>query len=443
VIVGMSVVAGTDDLSVRAVLTPQLTRMLAGLGATSLGGGLTMALFVVYLHSVRGFTLQTAGLVLTYQALLGLVLAPLVGTLVDRIGPQPVLLVACLVEAVATLAFGFVTTVPQAVWVATVMAVGNAGTWPPQAALLSRLARPEHRQRVFGLQFMLLNLGLGIGGLVAASILDASRPGTFTAMYAINAGSYVFYLVAVATLRGVSGPEAREPVEQVDADARSDVVDGPGGYREVLADVRLRRYVIGSLVMLTCGYGSMDAGVPAFMTTVAHLPVNAIGVVFFLNTLVIVVGQVWVLRRIEGRSRTRLLALAALLWGSFWVVVAVSAGFTPLVAGVLIALGFSVFALGEMIFSPVGPSLINSFAPPHLRGRYNAFGGLTWGVSGAIGPALAGVGIGGGWGVLWALGLAVGCVVASAILYSLRHLLTPAEDGRTGTSARPAAEVGG
>jgi MFS family permease len=407
--------------------------MLAGIGATAFGGGLTMALFVVYLHSVRDFSLQTAGLVLTYQALLGLLLAPLVGIIVDRIGPKPVLLVACLVEAVATFAFGLVTTVPQAVAVATVMAVGNAGTWPPQAALLSRLSRPEHRQRVFGLQFMLLNLGLGIGGLVAASILDVTRPATFTTMYALTGASYIFYFTAVATVRGASGPEAVEPAEN----------DGPGGYREVLADARLRRYVLGALVMLTCGYGSMDAGLPAFMTTVAGLPVNAIGVVFFLNTVIIVVAQVWVLKRIEGRSRTRLLAIASLLWGSFWVVVALSAGFTPMVAGIMIAIGFGVFALGEMVFSPVGPSLINSFAPPHLRGRYNAMGGLVWGVSSAIGPAVAGVVIGGGWGVAWALGLAVGCVVAAAILYSLRTLLTAAEDGRTGPGAADVVEVRG
>ena len=107
------------DTSVRAALNPPLKRMLAGVGASAFGGGLTMALFVVYLHSVRDFPLQTAGLVLTYQALLGLLLAPLVGTIVDRIGPQPVLLVACLVEAVATFSFGLVTTVPQAVGVAT------------------------------------------------------------------------------------------------------------------------------------------------------------------------------------------------------------------------------------------------------------------------------------------------------------------------------------
>ena len=419
-------------MSVREALNPRITRVLIGLGLSALGNGLVMALFVVYLHQVRGFDLRTAGLVLTFEALLGLAVSPLVGSVVDRIGPQPVLSVGCLVMAVSTAAFGFVTTVPQAIAVAAVMAMGNGMMWPPQAALLTRLSRPEHRQRVFGLQFMMLNLGLGLGGLVAAALLDVRRPATFSAMYVIDAVTFLIYFAAVVSLRGVSGPEARP-----DDDA------GPGGYREVVGDRRMRRYVVGALVLMTCGYGSMDAGLPAFMTTVAHLPVNAIGVVFFLNTLVIVLGQVFVLHRIEGRSRSRLLAVVAVIWGSFWVVVAFSASLPPLAAGIAIALGFAVFAVGEMILSPVGPSLVNAFSPPHLRGRYNAVAGLIWGVSGALGPAIAGIGIGGGWGVAWALTLTAGCLVAAVVLSSLRGLMTAEEDGRTAPALPAGVEVGG
>ncbi len=430
----MSSEASTAEVrvSVRDALNPRITRVLIGLGLSALGNGLVLALFVVYLNQVRGFELRTAGLVLTFQALLGLAVSPVVGSIVDRIGPQPVLAVGCLIMAVSTAAFGFVTTVPQAIGVAVFMAMGNGAMWPPQAALLTRLSKPEHRQRVFGLQFMMLNLGLGLGGLVAAALLDVHRPETFSAMYVIDAVTFLVYFAAVASLRGVSGPEARP-----DSD------EGPGGYREVVGDRRMRRYVIGALVLMTCGYGSMDAGLPAFMTTVAHLPVNAIGLVFFLNTMVIVLGQVFVLHRIEGRSRSRLMAVVAVIWGSFWVVVAISASMPPLAAGIAIALGFAVFAIGEMILSPVGPSLVNAFSPPHLRGRYNAVAGLIWGVSGALGPAIAGVGIGSGWGVAWALTLTGGCVVAAFVLASLRGLISPEEDGRPAPALSAGVEVRG
>ena len=411
-----------QSVSVREVLTPQITRMLVGVGISSLGGGLIMSLLAVYLHQVRGLPLQLAGLVLTFQAVLGLAVSPVVGLLVDRIGPRPVLLTALGVEAVGTVAIGFVQTAPQAFLAAGIVAVGNAGLWAPQAAILSRLTTPERRQRVFGLQFMLLNLGIGLGGLVGAAVVDVSRPWTFTVLYAANAVTFLAYAVVLLGVRGVSGPEAHAP---------ADDDDGPGGYLQVLRDRRLRRYVLGALVLLTCGYGSMEVGIPVFMTTEAGLPVNAIGIVFFFNTLVIVLAQVWVLKRIEGRSRSRILLVVAVSWSACWLLLAASSLVGPVAAAIIITLGVSVFAVGETLWSPVAPSLVNDFAAPHLRGRYNAVGGLVWSVAGAIGPALAGAMLGAGLGVLWALVVAGGALVAGLVLLSLRTLLTPAEDGRT------------
>lgn len=422
-----------EQVSIREVLTPPLVRMLVGVGLNALGGGLALALFVVYLHQVRGIELRTAGLILSYQALLMLVIAPFVGALVDRVGPRPVLLVACLVSGAATIALGFVTTVPQAVAASTAMAVGGAGLWPPQGALLARLAPPEHRQRVFGLQFMMLNLGLGLGGLVASTFIDASRPGTFTAVYVVNGLSFLAYFVAVLSLRHVRGREAPQPHDE----------GAPVGYLAVISDRRLLVYLGGALLLLTCGYGSIDAGLPVFMTEVVGLPARAIGLVFFLNTALIVGIQVLVLKRIEGRSRTRMLGVTAAIWAVFWVVVAASAGLHPVAAGVVIALGFGLFALGEMVFSPVGPSLINAFAPPHLRGRYNAVAGQVWGVSGALGPAIAGWALGNGFGVVWALGLALGCGLAGVALRLLGRIITPEEDGRPGAATGVAVQVGG
>jgi MFS family permease len=411
-----------QPVSIREVLTPQITRMLVGVGISSLGGGLIMSLLAVYLHQVRGLPLQLAGLVLTFQAVLGLAVSPVVGLLVDRIGPRPVLLTALGVEAVGTVAVGFVQTAPQAFLAAGIVAVGNAGLWAPQAAILSRLTTPQRRQRVFGLQFMLLNLGIGLGGLVGAAVVDVSRPWTFTVLYAANAVTFLAYAVVLLGVRGVSGPEAHAP---------ADDDDGPGGYLQVLRDRRLRRYVLGALVLLTCGYGSMEVGIPVFMTTEAGLPVNAIGIVFFFNTLVIVLAQVWVLKRIEGRSRSRILLVVAVAWSACWLLLAASSLVGPVAAAIVITLGVSVFAVGETLWSPVAPSLVNDFAAPHLRGRYNTVGGLVWSVAGAIGPALAGAMLGAGLGVLWALVVAGGALVAGLVLLSLRTLLTPAEDGRT------------
>jgi MFS family permease len=408
------------QISIREVLTPALNRLLVGVGFSSIGSGLTLSLLIVYLHEVRGLSLLVAGLALTFSAVVSFIAAPVFGHFTDRLGARPVLLLACLVEAVGVGLMGIVTTAPQAYAAAAVIAIGGAGTWPPQSALLTQLAPPAHRQRVFGLQFMLLNLGLGVGGLLGAAVLNVQRPGTFTALYAIDAVSYLAYFAAVLTLRGHGVPEP-EP------DAAS--ATGSGGYREVLADARLRRYAVGAVLLLTCGYGSMEAGIPAYLTQVAHLPVNVIGIVFFFNTFVIVVVQIAVLRRVEGRRRSSLLRVVGVLWATCWLALALAAAFPPVVAAVLITLGVCVFAVGETIWSPVSPSLLNSLAPAHLRGRYNAVGSLTWNVAGAAGPGLAGLVIGLGAGVAWAIGLAAGAVASGMLLGGLRRVLTPEQDG--------------
>ena len=99
-----------------------------------------------------------------------------------------------------------------------------------------------------------------------------------------------------------------------------------------------------------------------------------------------------------------------------------------------------VFAIGETVWSPLQPALLNDLAPAHLRGRYNALGSVTWNVAGALGPAVAGVMIGAGHGGAWIGLLVVGCGAAAVLALRLRGVLTPAQDGRR--AGAPAAAVG-
>jgi len=92
-------------------------------------------------------------------------------------------------------------------------------------------------------------------------------------------------------------------------------------------------------------------------------------------------------------------------------------------------------ALGETLWSPVGPALVNDLAPEHLRGRYNAAFGLTWGLSGAFAPLVAGLFLGSHLAERWPYAVAVGALVGGALIYRLRPRLTPAEDGRVAAAS--------
>jgi MFS family permease len=401
-------------------MSSALRKVLAGNFLSQLGSGLTFALLVVYLGQVRGLGTATAGIVIAYMALVSLLLMPVSGTAVDRFGPRPVLLIGLVVNAAGTALLPAVSSELTALAVATVITCGGTLTWGPQSSLIGRLTDSEQRQRVFGIQFLLLNLGLGMGGVVSAAIVTTSDPASFTRLYFIDAASYLVYVMVLLTMKGVGdGPEVHEHE-----------VPRSGSYRDVIADRILVRVALLGLVLATCGYGAFQVALPVFVTEISGLAVSWVAIAYTVNTLVIVVLQMFVLKRMEGRSRTRLLAVVAALWGLTWVILGVS-GLLPSAAAIVgVCLSSAVFALGEMLWAPIAPSLINDLAPDHLRGRYNSVQGLVWGVAGSLGPAVTGVLLGAGHIVIWAAVVTGGCAVAGIMALRLRRHLTPALDGR-------------
>ena len=166
---------------------------------------------------------------------------------------------------------------------------------------------------------------------------------------------------------------------------------------------------------------------------------NVIGVIFFFNTSTIVLAQLWILNRIEGRSRTRVMATVGAFWFVFWVILDVALALPEALAIVSLCVAMIVCALGETMLSPVGPALVNEIAPEHLRGRYNAAAGLAWGVSGTLAPAITALYFNdhlGGW---WPLGTGVTALVGGFLMLSLRRHLSPSEDGRAARSSQPSS----
>ncbi len=402
---------------------PWLTRrLLLATFCGSLGTGLVLPFLVVYLAQVRGMSTTVGGLVLAWTALLGFGLTPVGGWFIDHIGPRPVMIFGLSVEALSSACWAFVREPWQAFGVASLLALAGAGLWSAASTLLSRSVAEDQRQRVFGVNFLLLNLGIGVGGLVSGLIVDVARPITFEFLYLANAVLILIGLSVIVTLRGVGGPIPPEPGAAPD-----------GGYREVLRDRALVRLVTVSVVMLTCGYGAIEIGYPVFATTEAGLSPKLVAFGYVGNTVAIVLGQMYVLRLIAGRSRSRLMASVGLIWAAAWLLLGLA---VPLEGSAAVAVALAcpvVFALGETIWQPVVPSIVNDLAPEQLRGRYNAIGSLSWSIAGTLGPAMTGILLGAGLAGAW-VGIVVGgCLLAGLAALRLRSVLSPAEDGRVPT----------
>ncbi len=387
----------------------------------SLGNGLAFAMFVVYLHNVRGFSTTFSTLLLTVTAIVGLVTGPVWGTLIDRFGPAWVGIGSYLASAVGLILWTTVHTRTEAIVIALVITVFEGAGWGPGAVLIARLVGETHRQRAYGVNFMMVNLGIGMGLLVSASIVSLRHPESFTVLYLFDAAVTVAAGAIFATLRAHGAPVHEDHHEGRARD----------GWRVVLADRRLRRYVLASLVLILGGYGSVDSGLSLFIVNNLRISIHVIGITFFFNTLTIVVGQLWILNRMEGHSRTRAMALVSLLWFVFWAALGVSLALPVVVAVVSMCLTQVVFAVGETMLQPAGTALVNEIAPEHLRGRYNAAAGTAWGVSGTLAPAITALYYGLHLGNWWPIGTGITALVGGGLMLTLRSSLTPEEDGVT------------
>jgi MFS family permease len=245
------------------------------------------------------------------------------------------------------------------------------------------------------------------GGLVA----DVSRPVTFQVMYVAEAASYLpAIILLVGPLRSTGGPHRSDEAGREHADASG-----------VSYLALLRRPGVLSLTLLSftaafVGYGQLNAGMPAYARAVSEVSTRALGWAFAANTLVIVLLQLLVLRHMEGRRRTRVVVVMALVWAVSWLLLGASSWIPgTLGASLLVAGCASVFALGETLLQPTVPAMVNDLAPDHLRGRYNAMSSAGFQAASVAGPPIAGLLIGRGLGAAWIGMLLVGVLVVVAV----------------------------
>jgi predicted MFS family arabinose efflux permease len=384
-------------------LDPRLPRpvwiMETGGLANAFGNGLAFPFLFIYLHNVRGFGLDTVGLIVAASALAGIATIPVSGAIVDRLGGRRVLAASLVLLAVG---YGFLPLVREPWHALVLMAVGGVGNgafWPSQSTLLAGLTPPERRHAAYALQRVSRNLGIGLGGLSGGLIATTESSSSYTVLFALDA---VTFLVFVVVLAFVPDP----PLSSADP-------EHPGRYLEVLRD-RVFLGVVGlNALFVAAGYAVFEL-LPVYAKNEAGVGERAIGVIFFVNTIVIVVGQLPLVKLLEGRRRLRALSLMTLVWACAWLIVLAGGVWMEAAAAALVfGIGAVVFGLGECFHGPTQGALVADLAPERVRGRYMAFSTLSWEIGFAVGPAVGGFVLDRSPNALWLLAAGV-CLAAGA-----------------------------
>ena len=386
-----------------------------------LGTGLVLPFLVVYLHEIRGFSLSDVGLLIGLGPLIGFLIVGPGGAAIDTYGARRVILFSTVLLIAGDVVLAFASTLPLAVVAVSLQGVAWGIEWPASQSLIAVAVPSDLRPRYFGVSFTLLNLGIGIGGIIGGLFVDVADPVTFQAIYLADAVSFlpILYLL-LFPLRHLAGRPVHDDDEPPETES----------YLQVLRRPAVAMVVTLSFVSGYVGYAQLNSGTQAFAREVGQVSTQGLGFAYACNTLVIVLLQLVVLRRIDGHRRTRIIMVMSMVWAVAWLTLGAS-GLLPgtLGATVLVAACTSIFAFGETLMQPTIPPLVNDLAPDHLRGRYNAVSTGAFSLAAIIAPVTAGWLIGHGASNLYIWQLVAGCGVVALVALRLERSLPPGANG--------------
>lgn len=407
-------------------LNPRLPRSVQFLQAGGLlnafGNGLVLPFLLIYLHNERGIGLGVAGLILATNAGVSLVAGPVAGALVDRVGGKRMLTAALGFLTLGFLLYAFVESPWQGFLASAVTGIGNGAFWPAQSTLLAGLTTRAQRTATFAMQRVVMNLGIGVGGVAGGFIAHES----FRALFLLDALTFVGYALVLTFL-------VPDPGRSHGRTERG------GSYATVFRHRIFMALMALNAVFIAAGIAQLEI-LPAFAKNEAGVSERGIGWLFFVNTIVIVLLQLPVSKLAEGRRRIPILALVGVFSAAAWLLVPpAGAWLDGAAAYVLLAFAVSVFALGECLHGAAQPALVVDLADPRLLGRYMAISALSWQVGFTIGPAVGGAVLDASPTGLW-LGMAAALLAMSALTLGLERGL-PEALRRTPRSAEPQAPV--
>ncbi|MFE9645571.1 MFS transporter [Streptomyces sp. NPDC006365] len=358
-----------------------MRRIHAGNALGAFGLGFTVPYLYVYVAQVRELGAVTAGLVLAVFAVAALLVLPFAGRAIVRRGALPVLLVALVTAALGALSLGLASSGVTVLPAAGVLGAGQAVMQPALATMIVDCSTAGTRSRAFAMQFFLQNLGLGVGGLIGGHLVDATRPGSFTLLFTVEAAMFLLLVVIMATIRMPDAPRLGSRASRA-----------KGGWKELLGNrAMVQLCVLGFVLFFAC-YGQFESGLSAYGVEAAGISTSTLGTALAANTAVIVVAQFVVLRFVERRRRSRVIAAVGLIWAVAWGV----AGYAGLgdgsqaMATAAFISTYALFGLGEAMLSPTVAPLVADLAPTGMAGQYNSAFALVKQLALAVGPAVGG-----------------------------------------------------
>lgn len=339
-----------------------------------LGGFMLYPFFALYLTQKFDIGMSTVGILFAIFSVTGMAGSALGGALTDRMGRRTVIVASLILSSFSALGMGFAPT--MSIFIVIVVVVGTLSSigGPAHEAVVADLLPPEKRAEGYGIIRVVFNLAVIIAPPIAGLLIAHSYLTLFIVDAVISLISAAIVILALPETKPQAHPHARpETMKQTFA-----------GYGRVFRDVPFVAF-IGVTVMMTLVYMNMNSTLGVYLRDQHNLPELNYGALLSINAIIVVALQFWVTRRLERFKPMLMMAAGSLLYAVGFAMYGFVTGFTLFVTAMVI------ITIGEMVVAPFQQSIVASFAPEQMRGRYMAVSGLSWSIAFTVGPYFAGL----------------------------------------------------
>lgn len=372
------------------------------------GNGIYVVVAVLYFTRIVGLSPTEVGVGLSIAGLFGLLSGVPMGHLGDRVGGRELIIVLLLVGAVAAAAAAVVETYWQFVLQASALAIFDRGSAAVRAGLIASSSTGPERIRTRAYLRSITNVGLAVGGGGAALALIVDTKAAYVTVIMVNAATYLLTAWVLRSYPHIA-PVPREqgaPITQVFRDAP---------------------YVVMTALMaaMAMQYAILDVGIPLWVDNYTSAPRWTVSLLFVINTVVVVLFQVAVSRRVESVTfAARIISLSGIVFWLACVLFAFAEGRSTGWAVTLLVLAGLVHVGGELLQAAAQFCLGQELAAEHAQGQYQGLFSTGFSLSTMVAPTvitLLPIKLGvPGWWILGGIFVALGALLLPVAAWAQR-----------------------
>lgn len=293
------------------------------------------------------------------------------GRLTDKIGFFKVQMMALLGGAVLFWILGQMKSLPSICIFTFLLSFVNEAFRPANSTAIAYYSTPENRTRSYSLNRLAVNLGWAVGSAFGGIIAKFS----YQWLFWLDGFTNFFAAILMWKFLSLAATGSTVSRKEVAKDGSRD-----SAYKD-----RTYLLFIVLVTLFAACFFQLFTNVSVYFKQVLHFSEPFIGMLMAINGLIIVLVEMVIIHRLEGRrSQMAYIAAGVAMVASFYLLLGLGP-VGPAVAVLLITL----ITFGEILSMPFMNSFWIARSSEHNRGQYAALYTMAWSAAQTLGPMLS------------------------------------------------------